>query len=110
MIWLSIGATAGLITSLCSGDLWLQISISVMVSASLLWFSRSWVKQVRCDDMIHEILSDEREDETIENLNENRISPIFTPENDSSIIVLPQPEKKAEFDTEASFLPSLFKF
>lgn len=100
MIWLSVGATAGLITSLCSGHLWLQITIAVLTSASLLWFSRSWVKQVRCDDMIHEIISEERNDEDIGKIQKSSISPVFTPENDPSIIVLSQPERTAEFDTE----------
>lgn len=110
MIWLSVGATAGLITSLCFGDLWLQVTIAVFVSVSLLWFSRSWVKQVRCDDMIHEIVSEEREGETIEDFQKSSISPIFTPENDPSIIVLPQPENPDEFDVEASCPISLFEF
>lgn len=110
MIWLSVGATAGLITSLCSGDLWLQVTIAVIVSAALLWFSRSWVKLVRCDDVIQEMISEEREDKTIEDFQKSSISPIFTAENDPSIIVLPQPEDPEEFDVETSCPIPLFEF
>ncbi len=110
MIWFSVGATAGLITSLCSGDLWLQVTIAVIVSAVLLWFSRSWVKQVRCDDVIHEIISEEREDETVGEFEKSSINPIFMQENAASVIVLPQPKKPAEFGIEALNSNSLFEF
>ena len=112
MIWLSVGCTVGLITALCSGALWLQIMLAVFVSVVLLWFSRSWVKQVRCDDAIHEILSEEQEEGgvTTDVSHSSGITPVFMPENDTSILVLPQSEKQTEVDDEASFMPSLFNF
>ncbi len=58
-LWFSVGCTAGLATALCSGPLWLQIVISAVSTGALMWFTRSWVKQVRCDDAIHEFVPEE---------------------------------------------------
>ncbi len=114
MIWLSVGATVGLITSLCCGDLWLQIVLAVSVSAALLWFSRSWVKQVRCDDVLQEMNSEQKENEGdlqgFSNLQFDGLTRNFTPKSDFSTIVPSQPENTEESDTEMPRSISLFEF
>lgn len=64
VIWFSVGATAGLLVSLFSGPFWLQLSAAVTVAGLLLWFSRGWVKQVRCEDALQEICAEEKEPAT----------------------------------------------
>lgn len=60
-IWLSVGATVGLVVSLLHGAVWLQITVAILVSAGLLWFSRSWAKQVRCEDLMTEMIPENTE-------------------------------------------------
>lgn len=60
-VWLSVGGTIGLSVSLLGGPAWLQISLAVLVSFGLLWFCRSWAKQVRCEDLMSEISPEKTE-------------------------------------------------
>ncbi len=59
VLWFSVGSTVGLIVSLLSGPVWLQIVLFVLVSVGLLLLSNPWVKQVRCEDVLFEFVSDE---------------------------------------------------
>ena len=55
LIWLSVGCTGGLICTLLSAPLWVQITVAAVVSAALLFFTRNWVRRVRCEDAMVEI-------------------------------------------------------
>lgn len=62
VIWFSVGATGGLLVSFFCEFFWIQISVAVVVSVLLLWFSRNWVRQVRCDDAMLEIMTESMEE------------------------------------------------
>lgn len=44
-IWFAIGAVAGLIVSLCHGQLWLQIVLFIVVSVAALYLTRPLAKK-----------------------------------------------------------------
>lgn len=58
VVWISVGSTVGLLLSLMGFPLWLQISVFFLSTVSFLWFSRNWVRQVRCNDVMFELSQD----------------------------------------------------
>lgn len=89
LVWFSVGCTAGLLVSLCSGPLWLQISLAVTVCFGLLWFSRPWVKEVRCSDAIFEIIPEGAEYKT-DTVRFDGNAEIFTENTAEAVTVSPK--------------------
>ncbi len=88
LVWFSVGCTAGLLVSLCSGPLWLQISLAVTVCFGLLWISRPWVKEVRCNDAIFEIIP-ERAEHNADTIRLDGTAEIFTENTAETVTVSP---------------------
>ena len=94
LLWVSVGCAGGLFVSLFRGPYWVQVGVAVVLSAGLLWFTRNWVRQVRCEDALHEILPTEVN-------NNERIPPINTiRENEREIFQERMEENDKEEDSE----------
>lgn len=55
LLWFSVGGTGGLLCSLFSMPLWVQISVFSLLSGGFLWLCRNWVRRARCEDVLTEI-------------------------------------------------------
>lgn len=80
-LWMSVGATVGLIVSIFSGPYWLQIVLAITISAGLMWFCRNWIRSVRCEDAIGEILPPNEGNKTMDYYQTVENIKPFIPEN-----------------------------